>query len=602
MKNGTIEKQNGTMTPEAGNLEIIRKTMFRLLPIQVLFAAVGSVNGLVSSYFATNFVGIDAMTAVGLYSPFALLISAIATVLAGGCAIICGKYLGKNRIDKIQDIFSMDLLVTTGLALAITLIIALMGAFNLTGMLTHDPEARQVLNIYMIGQAIGIVPFMLSTQLAPFLSLESMSKRTMQAGLVYVVMNLILCFIFVQVLGLEAFGLALSSSLGMWALFAVEIQYFLSKKSNIKINGGSANLGEMVSIITVGFPGAATTLYLTIRGLIVNNLLDTHVGVAGISAFATANNLLGIFWAIQAGMLIVSRLLISVSVGEEDRSTLVNIMSVMARYFVPLIMAVDVLIFAFAVPLTHIFYKDPSQSVYTMTVTAIRILYFCMPFEVFASIFSCYEQISGRQFYVNLLALLDGVICVAGFSAILIRPMGFSGVSVANLLNGVVCVLYVIVFAWIFRKRIPLSLEDLMMIPADFGVSEDERIDITVRSSEEAVAVAEKIQEFCLSKDIDQKRAYYAALAMEEMAVNIVEHGFTKDDKAHTIDVRVTHKDGKVILRIKDDCIPFDPKERSSVFNPDDPSKNMGIRMIYRIMEEIEYRNMFGLNVLTVKI
>ena len=289
------------MTPEAGNLEIIRKTMFRLLPIQVLFAAVGSVNGLVSSYFATNFVGIDAMTAVGLYSPFALLISAIATVLAGGCAIICGKYLGKNRIDKIQDIFSMDLLVTTGLALAITLIIALMGAFNLTGMLTHDPEARQVLNIYMIGQAIGIVPFMLSTQLAPFLSLESMSKRTMQAGLVYVVMNLILCFIFVQVLGLEAFGLALSSSLGMWALFAVEIQYFLSKKSNIKINGGSANLGEMVSIITVGFPGAATTLYLTIRGLIVNNLLDTHVGVAGISAFATANNLLGIFWAIYSG-------------------------------------------------------------------------------------------------------------------------------------------------------------------------------------------------------------------------------------------------------------------------------------------------------------
>ena len=57
-----------------------------------------------------------------------------------------------------------------------------------------------------------------------------------------------------------------------------------------------------------------------------------------------------------------------------------------------------------------------------------------------------------------------------------------------------------------------------------------------------------------------------------------------------------------MILRIKDDCIPFDPKERSSVFNPDDPSKSMGIRMIYRIMEEIEYRNMFGLNVLTVKI
>ena len=141
-----------------------------------------------------------------------------------------------------------------------------------------------------------------------------------------------------------------------------------------------------------------------------------------------------------------------------------------------------------------------------------------------------------------------------------------------------------------------------MMIPDGFGVSEDERIDITVRTSEEAVEVAEKIQEFCLSKGIDQKRAYFAALAMEEMAVNIVEHGFTKDNKDHSIDVRVTHKDDKVILRIKDDCIPFDPKERSRVFSPDDPAKNMGIRMIYKIMEDIEYRNTLGLNILTVRI
>ncbi len=602
MEEKTNQTSKRIQGKEDSGLDIIRKTMFRLLPIQVLFVAVGSINGLVSSYFATNYVGIDAMTAVGLYNPFTLLISAICTVLAGGCSIICGKYLGQNRVDKIQDIFSIDLLITSGLALVITLIIALMGAFNLTGMYTHDPEARQVLNIYMIGQAIGIVPYMLSTQLASFLSIESMGKRSMQAGLVYIAVNLILCFIFVQKLALEAFGLALASSLGMWVLFAVEMQYFLSKRSNIKVLGGKANLSEMTGIIAVGFPGAASALYLTIRGLIVNSLLDTHVGVAGISAFATANNLLGIFWAIQGGMLVVSRLLISVSVGEEDRSTLINIMKVMTRYFIPLMIIVDAIIFAFAVPLTQIFYKDPSQSVYTMTVWSIRILCFCMPFEVFASTFSCYEQINGRQLYVNLLALLDGVICVAGFSAILIVPMGVNGVCVANFLNGVVCVLFVIVFAWIFLKRMPRDLEDLMMIPAGFGVSEDERIDITVRTSEEAVVVAEKIQEFCLSKGIDQKRSYYAALAMEEMAVNIVEHGFTKDSKEHTIDVRVTHKEGKVILRIKDDCIPFDPKERSRVFSPDDLAKNMGIRMIYKIMEDIEYRNMFGLNVLTVTI
>ena len=38
--------ENRIIKPGDSGLDIIRKTMFRLLPIQVLFAAVGSVNGI----------------------------------------------------------------------------------------------------------------------------------------------------------------------------------------------------------------------------------------------------------------------------------------------------------------------------------------------------------------------------------------------------------------------------------------------------------------------------------------------------------------------------------------------------------------------------
>lgn len=41
---------------------------FRLLPIQVLLALVGAVNGTVSTLFATNFVGTDAMSVPGAFS------------------------------------------------------------------------------------------------------------------------------------------------------------------------------------------------------------------------------------------------------------------------------------------------------------------------------------------------------------------------------------------------------------------------------------------------------------------------------------------------------------------------------------------------------
>jgi anti-sigma regulatory factor (Ser/Thr protein kinase) len=86
------------------------------------------------------------------------------------------------------------------------------------------------------------------------------------------------------------------------------------------------------------------------------------------------------------------------------------------------------------------------------------------------------------------------------------------------------------------------------------------------------------------------------------MAGNVVDHGFRKDKKKHTVDVRVVYKDDSVLLRIKDDCIPFDPAERQKITYPDDPAKNIGIRMVYRMADDIQYQNMLGLNVLTIKI
>ena len=44
----------------------------------------------------------------------------------------------------------------------------------------------------------------------------------------------------------------------------------------------------------------------------------------------------GLIWALPVGMLAVSRLLISVSIGEEDRQTLTDVMRVMFRRYLPL--------------------------------------------------------------------------------------------------------------------------------------------------------------------------------------------------------------------------------------------------------------------------
>ena len=216
--------------------------------------------------------------------------------------------------------------------------------------------------------------------------------------------------------------------------------------------------------------------------------------------------------------------------------------------------------------------------------------------------FSCYGQASNKNILVHVLALLDGVVCVAGFTALLIPFIGMNSVYIANVLNGVVTTIVIVGYAVIKNKRLPRNMEELMVIPEDFGVSEEDRIDISINSMTEVMDVSRKVQDFCLEKGIDNKRSYYAGLCMEEMAGNIVDHGFTKDDKKHSIDIRVVYKDDDVILRIKDDCVSFDPAERAAIVDPDDVTRNIGIRLVYKLAKDVNYQNILGLNVLTVKI
>ena len=587
---------------QKANTKILVRLLFRLLPAQILLSAIGAVNGIVSSFFATNYVGVDAMSAVGVYSPVGMLATSLSLILTGGSAILCGKYMGQNEQEKMQGVFSLNLLLSLFVALLFIAAYVPMGLFDLTGFLSKDPNVRLYLNRYFLGQAIGMIPLMLGSSFASFLSIENKSRRTLLASAAYILVNILLNFLFVKMLNLEALGLALASSLGMWVFLAVQAEAFLTGKSHFRIALSRINWKETGKMIMIGLPGAASNVYQTLRGLLVNNMLETFVGSVGISAFSAANNFLSLFWAIPAGMLAVSRMLFSVSVGEEDRQTLTDVMRNMMYRFVPIQCVISLLIILCAVPFTQIFYQDPSQAVYQMTVMGFRILPICMPLSVICMHFTCYGQISNKQVLIHTLALLDGVVCVAGFTALLIRGMGIRSVYIANVLNGVVTTIVIFLYAWVMNKRIPRNMEELMVIPADFGAAEEERMDLSVHTMEEVVSVSRQVQEFCAARGISKRSAYLAGLAMEEMAGNIVDHGFRKDKRSHSIDVRVTHKKDDVILRIKDDCVPFDPGERQKLSEDTDVAKNIGLRMIFRMAKDIKYQNILGLNVLTIRI
>ncbi len=594
--------ERSIMETQSANAKIVTKLMFRLLPVQVVLAAVTAVSGLVSSYFASNFIGVAAMSAVGLYSPVNMLLTAISLMLSSGATVCIGKYLGRNQPEKMQNVFSLSLVLCVLIGCVFTVLFLLLGFFDLTGFLTRDEAVRPLLDRYFLGQAVGVLPLLLGNQLMAYLSLENQGRLTLAASLVYVFVNLALDILFVRVLRMGIFGLALASALGLWAMLGVGSWRYITGRSELRFTVKRIDWRETGSIVGIGISGALSNVYQTVRGLIVNHLILLYVGSVGVSAFAAADNLLRIFWAIPTGMAVVSRMLISVSIGEEDRRTVTDVMGVMLKRYVPLMACVSALIILCAAPLTRLFFRDPTDPVYGMTIWGLRILPLCMPLSVICMHFTTYGDAANKNGLVHTLSLLDGVVCVAGFAALLIPAAGMNSVYIANVLNGVVTTLVVIGWAWVWQKRFPRDTEDLLMLPDDFGVSLEERMDITVKTMGEVVTIAHTVQGFCRERGIDERRAFFSGLALEEMAGNVVSHGFVKDEKSHTVDVRVVRKGQDVILRLKDDCVPFDPGVRRTLTDPADPTKNIGIRMVFRLAKDVQYQSILGLNVLTIKI
>jgi len=583
---------------------LIAGTFFRLLPYQVLMIAISAVNSIIDSLYASNAMGDSSamgMAAMGLFAPINHFLYAAGMMLVSGSQILYGRYISQDH-GHVRSVFSVNLVISTLGALLVSVFIALSALCGWTGVFTSDANVLKLFNDYLLGQSIGIVPLILGQQLFSFLSLENQTRRTMAASIACLAVNVVMDHVLIVFFDMKTFGLGLASALSCWVFLAIQAVYYLRGKSEWKFSLKHCIWKDAKEICLLGYPGALSRFVEMFRCFVVNSLLLAYVGSAGLAAFAASNSLLAIIWAVPFGMVAVGRMVFSISRGEEDRRSLIDIMRVLLKRGIVIMTVIAGLLFLLAEPMTRLFFRDAGDPVYQMTANGFRILPWCMPLAIISLSFAAYAQVMEKKAMSLALPITDGAVGVVLFSFLLIPAMKMNGLYVANVLNGVLCFALIAVISWLEKKRFPRSVESLMAIPDSFGVREDQRLDITVRSIEQVVRISEKVQNFCLEKNIDARRAYYAGLFTEEMAGNIVAHGFAEDKKKHSVDIRLTCKEDGIILRMRDDCAAFNPSEHARIIDPKNGVRNFGIRMVYSLAKEVNYQNLLDQNVLTIRL
>ena len=583
--------------------KIVNSLFMKLLPIQVLIIAVGSVNSIVDGVVAGQFIDSSTVGVIGLYFSMVNILNAVGSVLLGGTSVLCGRYMGEGDLKKTNGIFSLNITVALLLGIAVTALNILF-ASPLATILGATPELKPKLIQYTLGYAIGIIPFWLGQQVAFFLQLERQSARTYMGIGVMLVSNIAANIVFVVIFKMGVLGLALATSASNWIYFLFLAQFYLTDKAQLKYDKKNILWGSLKELIIIGFPGALLIFCLSIRNIIINRMLLSYGGEDALSAMAAFNMVSGLLIAYCLGNGNVVRMLVSIFFGEENKAAIRQVIRIVFTQGLALTLALTIIIIFLAGPITSIFFPDKSSNVYGLMKQLLIIYTLSLPLILVCSVNSNYLQAMGHNKFVNVQSVFDGFLSTVAVSAILAPILGIFGIWLAHFIGIAVTAALATIYCMIYWKHFPKKVEEALFFPEGFGVAPEDSLEFRIEKLEDVTSTSERVQAFCKAHGTSEHLSYYASLCLEEMAANVVEHGFTKDNKDHSVDVQVVYHDDGILLRIKDDCIPFNPTERAKQVggDADDPMANIGIKLVQKLATSVTYQNLMKLNVLTIQL
>ncbi|WP_372754865.1 MATE family efflux transporter [Mariniflexile sp.] len=269
----------------------------KILIKQAVPASIGilvmSLNVLVDTIFVGQWIGSIAIAAINVVLPVSFFIAALGMAIGIGGSSIISRALGAGNRDKALKTFgnqiSLTILLTTvfvgtGLLFADAIILG----FGGKGAIFEPAKVYYTIVLYG-------VPFLaLSMMGNNVIRAEGKPKFAMYAMMIPSVGNLLLDYIFINVLDFGMEGAAWATSISYTFTFVYIVWYFLSKNSELKINTTHFGLNSTLvkEIGSLGFVTLARQAVVSVTYLFMNNILFDLGGEVSVTAYAIVGRML----------------------------------------------------------------------------------------------------------------------------------------------------------------------------------------------------------------------------------------------------------------------------------------------------------------------
>ena len=561
-----------------------------------------AVSKLIDSLMVSNFLGTEMFAAQSLANPFFSLIAVASGLLATGTQVIVSKHIVKGQFKESDQAFSLSLLAGLAISALVMIVCLIFGDVVpvFFGASRDDVLLYDSTKAYLTGLSLGTIPLILNVVVTPILQINGDRKRVKYTLFQIMGVNCIFNMLSIFVLKWGMFGVGLSTSIAEWTGLVVYLLHFKKRSIMCHIRLRGIWFRAFKNILIAGFPKATVRVCNTLRPLLINRWIMFLSTSAAMSAVGINNNIRDFFRIPETAVALAVMLIAGTFYGEQDKESLKKIVRIAMKFNVLINTALAVVIFASA-PFWVSIYESPGTETFTMAITGLRWTAVGLFSYAVNEFFVDFMLGTGRHKQVHLFTICERFIYGVSCAYILGLLFGINGVLASFSVAEMCFTVHILIYVWVKNKKIPKELIQFMLLPKGFGSEPDMTLDYSISSMEEVVGVSETVIGFCRQKGVDHRRAYFAALCTEELASNIVDHGFSPD-KPHCLMIRVLIVNDDLILRFRDSCRLFDIRERYDSVDQKDITKNIGIRMVMRVAKDVMYLNTLNLNTTIIKI
>ena len=591
------------------NARIITRKFYQYLLPMVLMVIAMQIGSLADAIVIGNFVGEAGLSASSLSLPVVFLVQFLGLGIATGAAILGANMLAKREVEKASKV--MKLAVVLGLLTSIPFI--LVGIF-LSGPIANllagnFAELAPLIQGYISAYLFSTPVFALGFLLCYFL--PSDNHPTLGAAY-FIIANLV--HLGVEVLftlflpdDWKMFGAGVSLGIGLAVGFVVLIPYMKSKQRQVNFKtpfkGAFAFTKELSR---AGSTAALTTLAMGVVATTVN-LSATYFmsSPSEVALLAMLSNFVFLIDLFVTGVMQILPSVGSALYGEEDYY---GLKAVLRRVLlISLIIAAALMVISMIFP--QMFFAIFGVDLGSMEIefgnlsllhplSIVRIFCASFLFYTLNKFVSIYYPSIVQNVPANVSVALKNVIIGPVMFFFLLKEFGVLGYAIGSVILEIVDLLGTYLYLYIAKKGFrKWQGTDLFLLPKTASLSEG--LDISVPSKKEEISsVTQDIQKFALSLSKDETSSALLAVAAEEIIANIMTYGYKKDYHDPFIDVYLHAVDGRLIMRVRDDGIPFNP----TVYRSDEEFDYSGIEVVRKIATKFDYLRILNTNNTVVEI